>query len=68
VSAATETEDDVQDILDNIRAHDPDGWATEPTEADYARFRDWIARKYGAGIGQFYYRKEENVYSYSYGE
>lgn len=33
--------------LKQIQASDPDGHETEPTEADYAAFEEWVTERYG---------------------
>lgn len=46
--------EDMADLL-AIRAADPDGGTTEPTEADYAAFKAWVLKNFGAEMLNRYY-------------
>lgn len=50
-------------ILDYIMSRDPDGHTEEPTEADYANFRNWVLGAYGSDVWNDYltgnWRNEE---------
>lgn len=41
-------------ILRSILARDPDGWETEPTEADYARFKAEVIEAHGEAMWKRY--------------
>lgn len=43
-------------ILNEIMRHDPDGKPTEPTQADYDIFRNWVHIVYGADAWRDYQR------------
>lgn len=43
-----------EEILLAIRASDPDGQATEPTDEDYRQFKAWVVKTYGQDMWDRY--------------
>lgn len=56
MAAATGSE---LEILRQIARQDPDGWETEPTEADYAAFKQAVIYFHGEAMWKRYHERWE---------
>lgn len=51
-----------REVLLAIRAQDPDGKETEPTDAAYKQFEEWVLSTYGAeALAQYFEWNDEGT-------